>query len=340
MKISKIEVGLPSKVIDNEDILELLKLYSPNLFDQLSIRFRDFTNRTGTKTRFWRGFSTEPHEVLLSTAQRLLSEVDQEKIDVVISCSVTKYVAEPSHASLFCKNTGLKPSFAYDVSDGCMGWVTALDVLKKHAKKEGEKLGLIISHEFPMGRNAAIFPKAFEFKRLEETSFKFPALTIGEATTLTLVKLCKTNNLVEREELPDGAELCMVPFRNYEDFFGHIARVSKPEMFHAYYNEMSLVGARPSIEILKSFITDEAVNLIPHAYTHSFEKMTRLLKFDANIINYFSEYGNIATSTIPLSLSVSMKRGDLNLAHPIILWCASAGIKIALEELYLDKEFS
>jgi 3-oxoacyl-[acyl-carrier-protein] synthase III len=182
MQITKIEIGIPQGSVDNQDVLELLKHYSDLNDSELERKFHSFTERTGAKHRFWREDSSEPYLVLQNTSRRLFEKFDPNLIDIVISCSASKYFAEPAHASIFCNKLGLTPSLAFDVSDGCVGWITAIEALQGFVEPNKNKYALIISHEFPMGEKiGAIYPSAFKINDIQQLDFKLPALTVGEA---------------------------------------------------------------------------------------------------------------------------------------------------------------
>jgi len=313
MEISKIEIGIPHGSVDNQDVFELLKHYSDLNINDLEHKFFSFVETTGAKHRFWRETPSEPYSVLMNTSRRLFEKFDPNLIDIVISCGASKYFAEPAHASIFCSKFRLTPSLAFDVSDGCMGWITAIEVLQGFVEPDKIKYALIISHEFPMGEKiGAIYPSAFKIKDLSQFDFKLPALTVGEATTLTIVKLCPAKKTSQRLEFPEGAEFCTMPFCNYAEFSGETEYIENSDEFHAHYNEMSKIGARPSLSMLNKLITEDQINLVPHSYTHAFDKLEKFLKFDATIINFFSEYGNTATSSIPLNLAISSLRNELD----------------------------
>ena len=342
MEIRRIEIGLPGTLVDDSEVLELVRHHSsgsPEDVAQISAAIRAFFHDCGSKRRAWRDDDRSPSRILLNTARRAIEGIDS--IDVVIYCSVAKYFAEPSHTSFFCKQLGIEPKLSFDVSDGCMGWITALSLLSDFSRTRCYRYGLIVSHEFPLGYGG-LYPASFRIDSMEETSYKMPVLTIGEASSITVVKIGthRTSSLrVERLEFPSGADLCSMPYHNYMDFLGSSSFIREPDRFHAFYHEMSRVGATPSLRMINRLIFEDSVNLVVHSYTKSFERLAKCLKFKARIINYFSDYGNLATSSIPINLQVAKKRREIDFSKPTFAWVASAGIKSAVMELPLGEEF-
>ena len=296
----------------------------------------NFFNASGAEQRLWRASDSEPQHVLQETAARMFRFVDRKEIDVVMYCSASKYFAEPAHASIFCGMNNIKPKFAFDISDGCMGWLTSLNIIEKFHKNKCKGYALIVSHEFPMGNNGAVYPKCFNISNHAQLKYKLPALTLGEACTLTLVKMDAPSTQDIRVELPSGSDLCTVPYRNYRSFLWNSPFIFDEEEFHAHYSEMSKIGALKSMSLLNGHLKGERINLVPHSYTRSFEKIRHLLSFRPTIVNYFGEYGNTATSSIPLNIEIARRRGVLDYSVPTYAWCASAGIKICIAELKLS----
>lgn len=306
------------------------------------ISIESFFEDCGASLRFWRSDQDSPSDILFETILRAIGGLNKKSIGVVIYCSVAKYFAEPSHASFICNQLDLRPSLCFDVSDGCMGWLTAMKLLDKSDIQGDAAFALIISHEFPLGPIGAIYPKCFEIRGAEDLSYKLPALTIGEATAVTLVNLEQAPEPLEsaRIELPRGSEFCSMPFQNYCDFLQDSRYIRESEQFHAYFREMSEIAARPSVRLIAKTIGGRDVILVTHSYTRSFERFARRVKLEANqVINYFSEYGNVAASTLPLNLRIASLRGLLAMNRPIFVWCASAGLKSAIMEIRLSDDF-
>lgn len=340
MEIERIEIGLPISPISNADVVELVNECSKGITASTQAKIKQFLRSSGACQRFWRHHSGDPRKILQDTTRRMLHYVNKKKIKVVIYCSATKYFADPAHASLYCSLNELSPQISFDVSDGCMGWVTALFLLNDRFGGDLDGYGLIVSHEFPMGGNGAIYPRSFRIETEKELEYKLPALTLGEACTLTLVRLNNKEMPIARIEIPEGASLCTLPFRNYEDIMDSSPLIASAEEFQTYYKKMSKLASLRSVSLLNNTIKEKTINLIPHSYATSFEKLTRLLNFDANVINYFSEYGNTATSSIPLNLETARIRKNLDLTKPTYVWCASAGIKIAVAKIDFSEAFN
>lgn len=340
MEIERIEIGLPTSPVSNADVIELVNECSKGITESILVEVKQFFQASGANQRFWRNNNRDPRDILRDTTRQLLSRINKKEIKVVIFCSATKYFADPAHASVFCAINNISPRAAFDVSDGCMGWLTALYILNASFGLDCHGYGLIVSHEFPMGAEGAIYPKSFSINNEAELKYKLPALTLGEACTLTLVNLHSRSTLIERIEISEAAPLCTLPFRNYEDFMFETPFITEAEKFHAHYQEMPRVAAIKSVSTLNKLIQERDVNLVPHSYTDTFGRLTKHLHFNTTLVNYFSEYGNTATSSIPLNLAVSSMRKNLDLAKPTYAWCASAGIKIGVARIKLSPTFN
>ena len=167
MAIIQIEIGVPSKRVSNEQIVSLVlenSLNSELSEHQLKSEIYKFLDKSGAKYRFWREHGELPRNILDSVILRCFSKVDTSEIDVIIFCSATKYVAEPAHAAFIAQEYGLRPKISFDVSDGCMGWITAIQLINTLSHTKNYHIGMLISHEFPMGDQGAIYPSAYKIK--------------------------------------------------------------------------------------------------------------------------------------------------------------------------------
>lgn len=343
MAISRIEIGFPSKQISNDDVIALAlehSISSKLSEGELITRIGAFLSDCGAISRFWRDIGESPEKILNKTISKCLVGIEPTSIDVLLFCSATKYVAEPAHAAFIAQEHGLTPRLSFDISDGCMGWLTSLQVLDALGSSKECKRGLIVTHEFPMGNDGAIYPAAYTVANSEELNHKLPALTVGEGSTATLVDLeSPAITELKRIESGRGANCCMMPYRNYGDFFDFHSQVFGVEEFYADFNSMSKIAAKESLILLKSFIGNESAHLFPHFYTNSIMRFASRIPETTSIHNHFPWLGNIVTSTIPTGIRLAKDGKKIDARTPVYAWCASAGIKVAAAKLALHENF-
>lgn len=336
MGIIKIYASVPNKNISNQYLIDLMRENSGGDIDEYERHMRIFFNKIGAKSRFWRSNDSEPNSIISDLSKKMLRDIDVKRIKVVIYCSVYKYYAEPAHASLYCNKWGINPEYCFDVSDGCMGWLTSLDIIQKLSDCGVNGYAIILSHEFPMMRNGAIHPKSFRVDSLFQLNYKLPAMTLGEASSITLVKMNSKIIDHHRMELPKGAFYCTYPYKNINDYYVDSDLVRNHGEFITHFQKMIKIGGRQSINLINNFIKHSSINLVAHSYTMSFEKLSWLVNAKLNIVNGFEIFGNTASSSIPLNLHMGYNNNKIKNEIPTYAWCASAGMKVSLSRLHME----
>jgi acyl-CoA:acyl-CoA alkyltransferase len=158
------------------------------LYERLSLSPGRLELMTGIKERGFWPLGTKPSTIASSAAEPLLKQNDE--IDLLIHASVCRDFLEPATASVVHQKLGLKSQCEiFDLSNACLGVLTALDLAFKLIKSGLKKKVLVVS-----GENSAplLLPLIQELKNnltLSRQDFKkyLASLTIGSAGVAMLI---------------------------------------------------------------------------------------------------------------------------------------------------------
>lgn len=189
MKILNISYALPSKCVDNDEMIEtIIDQNRGHLSDEeqisLESRIRRFFQMSGTQTRFHRNVGEKALDFALKAGREALKKagVKPEDVDLLIYAGVGRGWVEPATANLFQCELGLKSATCFDVLDACASWIRSLWIARTFLAQKIYKLVMIINCEFNFREYAN-----FEIENNEQLDNAFSAFTIGEAATATLV---------------------------------------------------------------------------------------------------------------------------------------------------------
>lgn len=346
--IAGIGCCLPSARIENEDVIDLVRFYSRDLqscvlLDVLE-QSRLLLSKSGSNTRFWRTKFEHPADMIASAVQYSLTsaKVTKTEIDLLLYVSVDRGFIEPANASVMAKQLGLPGVRAFDISDACMGWWTGIQAAQSLLRSTSSKFALIVSVECPMGVGQALLPGCFSIRHPKEIDYKFPALTFGEAVTATVL-FSDDQPSWENEIISDNmlADLCVVPYRDYNHIFDQNQRVDLSENGHfvGFGRLMGEKGFRNGLRALQNLLSrvNPPTAIIPHTFSEPLPHLAaKKLGVEDKIYSTFPLFGNIATSAIPTALYRGLLRQDFHVSDRLVGWIASAGLKFAAFEIRLS----
>ena len=338
MIINGIGAALPSKRIDNEEIIDLIKYYSLDLSKQelnnAILTVSNFFKYVGAKTRSWLARNEKPIDLLSNAFELSLKtkQISSHEIDVIIYCSIHRAVIEPSSASIVSEWLGIKPKVCFDVVDACMGWATAIEIAYSLIKVKNYENILIITSEFPNNEGGSLIPGCYTLHSVSDLQNKIAGYTMGEAATATIISKNGNNDDWKciRSEFPEYAKLCYVPLNGYNRYFNN--NDVDITTFHAEMSKLAIAGYKPSCENVREYISKYGKPdvVIPHSVSEIFpKKIAEKLHIDVKIHNTFPIYGNLATASVPVSLDDGIKRGSILSGNHIAGAISSAGMKFS-----------
>ena len=314
---------LPSRVVSNEDVLELIEHHSRDAFTgDLPKTLRTIgrlLERSGFKFRRWLAEGEHPIELMKATFDKALQQasMDKHEIDLLIYTGVARGFVEPANSCFVAHSLGLKCR-NFDVLDACMGWVTSMDIVNDKMKAGAIRKAAIVNMEFNLVEGGHIFPRNFVLNDLEELAYKFPSFTVGEATTVTLLSHEDPDNFrfsfISR---PDLSDLCTISLPGWESFCESTPMMTPTGGQYQFNSQGALLHEFGATEIVQAFndggIAPDDMDFV---FTHTSSPKQWIGYGDVagiskKIYQSSHETGNIVTASIPFGLATALQQGAL-----------------------------
>jgi len=257
------------------------------------------------------------------------------EIDLIIYASVSRGFLEPANAAFVAGALGIKCD-AFDVSEACMGWVRAIHIAQHFLLSGTYSKILIINAEFNVFENG--FPNTLRVMTDEELARTFPALTIGEGVTATVVCPSTQPWKFRFRTAPEFASLCNLPTAAYRDFSIPDEKIGAngPHQLVAFGMELSKVAIREMIAFVRETYQDtEHIDAwLPHnAGETGLKVMASELGLDGKLCSgVFQRYGNLVSASIPAAIVAAETDGRLKRGNRVVFCPASAGMAFGLVE--------
>ena len=216
MIIQSVTLRVPSQCVTNDNLLQHIREQNPKISSVLVKRYCDKVNRllkiTGAETRYVRDRQRGERgiDLILEAAHEAVSNSDFgiQEIDLVIYAGVSRGFLEPANAAFITKALGIKCE-AFDIAEACMGWARAIQIAQNFFLSRTYSKILIINAEFNVFENG--FPATLRVMSDEQLSHTFPALTVGEGVTATVVRSSPREWKFRFRSVPEFASLCTLP---------------------------------------------------------------------------------------------------------------------------------
>lgn len=347
MRIAAIHCVLPENEIGNDEVLDLVDHYSRGTFnghlDDLRRSVRRSLDSTGICTRFWRGKKERPLDLIADSYRAVTAQsgIDPKDIDTLIYVGIDRGFLEPANACFIAAKLGLRHIRAFDIVDACMGWCTALQVSQALLARGDAHNVLVVSSECPMDLGGSILPRSFTITDIGELRWKFPAFTIGEAVSITLLSSSQHTWRFHASADCSKADLCTVPLWKYEEYSDASTRLQgkQPFDFSAYGFNLFAAGYTQCVEVLLQALQGAAKTptfILPHSVSsNGADRVGKRLGLDGRIFSTFVHTGNIATSSVPANIHFALRSGKLKAGDYCLGWISSGGMKHAAFDIYV-----
>lgn len=342
MKLASIAVRTPSLRISNADILDYIERYStgvdPVLLRQQQKEVAFLLRKTGSRFRYYRDRSKDENALGLLqqaiVAALQAADVDSKDIDLLIFCGVGRGFIEPANAYFVAHGMGMRCD-CFDVADACMSWVRALELAYFYLRKPECRNVLVVNAEFTTYEHG--FPDVFRLSDKHKIAHTFPAYTIGEAASATVLRKSDALWQFDYLSVPSAAPLCTIPMAQYQEYSPPDARIglNGPYQFVSFGSqlfEQTLISmgelvARSSIDLQSADL------LFPHAAAG--EPLLKItdhfgIARDRICLASFPVYGNLISASIPAAMHLALEAGSLKRGMNCVLCPASAGMSFAL----------
>ena len=308
----------------------------------------DLERLTGIHERRVSVGDEDSYSLATSAAFDCLGRTDRtpESIDVVISCSITKFRGgltqwlEPSMSSFVARAIGATSAMTFDVSNACAGMLTGVTVANNWIRQGTVERVLVVSGEYisQLGQNAARHIRNIMSKELA-------SLTLGDAGAALLLERAEPGSggitMAGFTTVADYSRLCLAYPKGHEPaarMFTDARGIHKAAMSNTpllLHEVLDAVGI--SIHDIDHVITHQtsarAIRKGMAKMAASFGDMPR---HDAVIT--VDRYGNTASTTHTVALVEELEAGHIRPGETVALIALASGLEIGVVLLTLDEE--
>jgi 3-oxoacyl-[acyl-carrier-protein] synthase III len=353
MRIAGIAAAFPSRVVSNDDILDMIAAESRDSFagdlarSGALQRVRLLLNHSGIKHRRWSAPDETPIQLLAGAVSEALAEAGcgLGDVDLLVYTGVGGGFREPGNSYMVAHALGMRHAQCFDIRDACNSWSRALQLI--HHTFEVDRSvsrALVVNAEFNMHPGGPGVPALFRLRDAGGIDACFPAYTIGEAATATVLVKDSTRewefHFASRTDL---ADLCVIPENNYKGYCalglasrhgtcGERIGRNGAGQFTSFGSELSAHGTAAAIDVFRRLsVAQESIRKIfPHAsskrdWDHGAERLgVRDLLF-----HIYPEYGNLVSASVPAGIALAKERGEIRPGDRLVAWVGSAGMSFS-----------
>lgn len=341
MHIDSVKAAFPSREVDNDEIMELVKRHSVESSSQELEQVLALTGKwlrhSGARARRWLGKGETPIGLVEAAVKAALTEAGTaaSDLDLVIYVGVAKGFQEPGQAHLVAHALGISRADCFDVLDACMSWTRGMHIAESFLRTQRYRRILVVNGEINTFPGGPLYPTNYRVERLEHLEWTFPSYTIGGAATATLVSPDDDNpwtwRFVSRPEL---AELCTLPIAPSELFAKPSDKIGKNGVhrFTSFGKEMHQIGGATAIELMRAVLAEHPAiaRIFPH--TSSFREwdgFARALGVADRMHYLYPDHGNLVSASVPAGIATAVEQGLLRRGDRAAGWMGSAGMSFA-----------
>ena len=178
MKIESIGVRIPTRIVTNDDVLQMLEEQSPEVSALLVKTYQRIVkglfSAAGSQFRHVRdeekGEKASTFIIGAITDALEKANLKPGDIDLLIYCGVGKGFLEPANAYFYAQKLGMTAS-CFDIVDACMSWIRALEISYEFLKSGRYEHIMIANGEFNIYHG---FPDNFKIRDLRQVEYTFP----------------------------------------------------------------------------------------------------------------------------------------------------------------------
>ncbi|WP_028478668.1 3-oxoacyl-[acyl-carrier-protein] synthase III C-terminal domain-containing protein [Nocardia sp. CNY236] len=338
MRIRSAAATLPSRTVTNTDITDLIAKHSAETFtgdlDDTLRKVEYYLRYSGSDSRQWLDEGERPIELLRSAAGVALTraELRPRDIDLLIYTGIGRGFIEPGGAYHSAAAIGLENAHCFDILDACMSWTRAVQVTEALFRTGQFSNALIVNAECNLRSGGVVFPHLFRIPQLDALESIFPAYTLGEAASATVLS-AEDNEPWEFRfaSRPDLAPLCNVTLDGYEGYCDPSDKLAANGVgfFTSYGFEMHEAGTAEAHTVFEQLAvpTDEVAAVFTHASSKRYwQSMADTVGLGKVIHHVYDRTGNIVSASVPTAIASAYEHGALRRGDRAVGWVGSAGM--------------
>ncbi len=342
MKILSVRHAVPSCVVTNDDVLQIVEAASNGSLQsearpRVASRIREFLDRAGTEKRHTLGEGETAIGMLRTAVNQALAaaEVAPADLDFIIYAGVSRGWLEPSMAALVQREICAEHAACFDILEACASWIRAIQVAQAFFRSGTYRRGMIVNCECAI-TNHAPFALASE----DDLETSLAGYTIGEAATATIVAAQDDSDfyLIMRS-FGEHCDLCMIPFANAGSFLPSFD--SGRHTANRFYSDSEKLFKRTINYLFDTYTKDPVLPARRHDiyFSHAASaKAGELARRNLGIAENrwyctHARFGNTVAASVPLGISCAIDDGVLARGDRILAIVGSAGISVGFLSL-------
>jgi acyl-CoA:acyl-CoA alkyltransferase len=343
LRIESVAFEVPSLRIDKEDILaaaaELNRAVPAAQLHSYCRELAFLLDKCGVREHYIRNRAQGEKALhfIVKAANNALRRADirPSEIDLLIYCGVGRGFLEPATAYFLSRALGIACE-CFDVLDACMSWVRALQIAYHFFNSGAYSRILIVNGEFNVHEHG--YPELLRGASREKLRHTFPAFTIGEASTATVLSAAGGPWNFHFRSNPSLVNLCAIPLEGYADFCEPEDSLAPDGIgqFVSYGHELQKAALEQAVTFIRETYPDPGSFdwWFPHAASAEICRQAECrLQLDGKVCyQVFPRYGNLVSASIPAALHLALEENKLRRGHRVVLCPASAGMSFALAD--------
>lgn len=341
MNIDAIHAVVPTRELDNDQIIELVRQHSSDSFDgnlEDTLAFiAKLLRISGAKTRRWLGEGETPITLIQSAVQGALAKAGLEKsdVDLLIYVGIGKGFLEPGQSYLVAHALGMDSVECFDILDACMSWTRAMHIADGFLQMKRYKRIMIVNGEFNQIEKGPLFPSNYRLHNPKQLEYTFASYTIGNAATATIISANNDKPWAWRFlSRPDLADLCTVPSFGLDVFSNGSDKIGKNGAFRftSYGKDLHTHAFTPLVALMREIIAErgEAKRIFTHASSFKeWDLFARELGLQDKVHHVYPDYGNLVSASIPTGMAMAAQQGLIERGDRIAGWVGSAGMSFS-----------
>ncbi len=345
MKVAGLGLSLPSRLVTNEDIIEMIRSSGHGLSREDEALYLDRVRKvfahSGAKTRRWLdGIHEKPHTLIRESVMKALREADlpPTAVDYYIYASVSRGFLEPSEAFVVAQGAGMRPKNCFDVIEACNSFSRSAELAQLLLSTGKAKNVVITVAEFCVNGSDYVLQN-FKPTMVDELSWRFPSYTLGEcAVSAVLTAEGGAWNFRTRTDV-SLASACVVGLPHAADYAPQVLQGrEQTEVFRSFGQPMHAAAVAASRDLWNELKNDSPAEvwnapiLFPHAPSYKLcEDFSANTGYPLeNIYQLFTRFGNVGSASVPMGLALAREEGKLKRGDKVLCMVGAAGMSFML----------
>lgn len=337
MIIKGVAASLPERRVTNEELIEMVREQSAPVFkgdlDRTLRVALALLKRTGLVERRWCGIHESPLDHVAIAVREAMSHayLRREHIELVVYVGVGRGFIEPGNSHMIANALGLRNAQCFDVTDACMSWLRALEMIDGLFKMGRYRNALVINAEFHSHEGGMLMPNCLRISSEDEVAFSFPAWTIGNAATATLLSPKEPDNFryFFRSDVSLSA-LCTIPIPGFEEYCHPDPAIGTRGAleFTSYGSELHKQAMPQLVDLWREGTRNNTPEIVfIHASSkREWDRFAKEAGASDKIFHIFPMTGNLVSASVPAAMAEAIRQEQLSRGMRVGAWIGSAGM--------------